>query len=368
MSSGRPLRFVAVGDIGIHGRHAAMATADPDALLRDSSPLFAGADQVFGNLEIPFAPPGASIDLPATGAAPANSAQLLHRWGFTVLSLANNHIMDAGADGLAWTLSSLREAGVRTVGAGLNESEAFEPLRLDTNPPLGVLAYSMACKANARGRRAGSARYRLDVARTELATLRAEGRRVIVSLHLGRMYLRRPAPGHRRAVAQLLDQGADLVLCHHAHVPAGLMRRAGGAGAAGLGDFLFDAYRGEIRTMIGRRSRKVGVLLSADFSSAGLGTVSRRALELPDHGGPRPHPRESRILQGWKHWDRELQWPEPVYRAVYYGLEYPRLLAYVGHAALIHLGRNNWKKAHSYTFGLLANRLTRGRSSDRPAD
>jgi len=44
--------------------------------------------------------------------------------------LANNHVLDWGYDGLAETLATLRTAGIRTVGAGRDATEAAAPSRV----------------------------------------------------------------------------------------------------------------------------------------------------------------------------------------------------------------------------------------------
>lgn len=47
------------------------------------------------------------------------------RWaGFNVITLANNHSMDYGSNGLEITLDTAHKAGIRTVGAGMNLDEA----------------------------------------------------------------------------------------------------------------------------------------------------------------------------------------------------------------------------------------------------
>lgn len=365
------MKVVAVGDIGIHGRHADSANRDPESLAAPTRPLFTGAHLVLANLEIPIcegaqhAAPAAGRDgiaVPATGAAPASAARLLRSWGFTHLSLANNHIMDLGVAGLEETIALLRAEGIVPFGAGRNEQEAALPVRIDGGDvPAALLGYSMRCRANARDGKAGSAPFRFGAAVETIRSLVAEGRQVIVQLHMGRMYLRRPAPQHLRVVRGLMRAGAALVLCHHAHVPAGIVCASRRCAALGLGDFLFDAYQGEIRTIVGRRSRTVGVCLRAELVRDGVAHQDAVPLLLPATGGPILHPQPARIMQQWRGWDRELRLPLRAYAGVYYLLEYPRLLVYIGHAASIHACRRNWRKVYDYTLGLVLGRWTRNR-------
>ncbi len=62
---------------------------------------------------------------------------------FSVYSMANNHILDAGPDALRKTLQTFQTENIRYVGAGLNRTEAESPRFLDVNgTTLGILAFA----------------------------------------------------------------------------------------------------------------------------------------------------------------------------------------------------------------------------------
>lgn len=58
--------------------------------------------------------------------------------------LANNHVLDWGRAGLRETLSSLREAGIRTAGAGPNVAAAVQPAVIETARAGRVLVFAVA--------------------------------------------------------------------------------------------------------------------------------------------------------------------------------------------------------------------------------
>ncbi|KAJ5946883.1 hypothetical protein N7454_003722 [Penicillium verhagenii] len=58
---------------------------------------------------------------------PANLAPVLHAARVDYTSLANNHTLDYGTEGLLETVWSLKEAGVAFAGAGENTDEAYHP-------------------------------------------------------------------------------------------------------------------------------------------------------------------------------------------------------------------------------------------------
>ncbi len=107
------VRFAFTGDI-------AMVAGPAESYFSRVSLDLAG-DVVLGNLEGALTSRGTSkcaSDSPHCFAfhAPPAYARLLHRAGFTVLNLANNHALDYGAAGQADTVAAVRAAGMLTTG------------------------------------------------------------------------------------------------------------------------------------------------------------------------------------------------------------------------------------------------------------
>jgi poly-gamma-glutamate synthesis protein (capsule biosynthesis protein) len=69
---------------------------------------------------------------------PPVAAKAMRAMGVTLVSKANNHATDWGAEGLAQTLQSLAAAGIAEAGAGLSETQARAPVYVET--PHGVVA------------------------------------------------------------------------------------------------------------------------------------------------------------------------------------------------------------------------------------
>lgn len=55
----------------------------------------------------------------AHGCQPRSMANIFSEFGFDVLTLANNHMMDAGAGALHDTCDTLRDLRIATTGAGV---------------------------------------------------------------------------------------------------------------------------------------------------------------------------------------------------------------------------------------------------------
>src|SRR2546429_2845920 len=65
------------------------------------------------------------------------------RLGLDVVSIANNHMMDYGAEALADTIASLEKQGIAHVGAGPTIAQAVEPVIVDVRGRrVGFLAFT----------------------------------------------------------------------------------------------------------------------------------------------------------------------------------------------------------------------------------
>ncbi|HEV2033265.1 MAG TPA: CapA family protein [Candidatus Dormibacteraeota bacterium] len=157
--------------------------------------------------------------------APPSAAAVLRGVGVKVVSLANNHILDFGLEGLQDTIASLDAAGIAHSGAGLDETAAREPAIVEVGPwRIGFLSYLQRYEMYrhegiyARGGRGGCARLRSAGLRGELAALRRRADLCVALVHWGRNY-RPPSIGQRRWAAALREAGADLIVGHHPHIP-----------------------------------------------------------------------------------------------------------------------------------------------------
>jgi poly-gamma-glutamate synthesis protein (capsule biosynthesis protein) len=109
----KKLQMLAVGDI-VLGPNA-------DFYFELTAGVLKQADVVVGHLEVPHTDREEhSIKL---GRRPETLASLA-RAGFHVMTLAGNHLMDAGAAGVEGSIAGLRRYGLVPVGAGINLAEA----------------------------------------------------------------------------------------------------------------------------------------------------------------------------------------------------------------------------------------------------
>jgi poly-gamma-glutamate synthesis protein (capsule biosynthesis protein) len=266
------VRLCAVGDVGLSGRAAVTAKYyGADKLFVDVAPVLRAADIAFGNLESPLAgeiAPGKMFAAPVTGAT------TLHECGFSILHLANNHVGEYGQAGLTATLNGVRNVGIVPLGAGDNLAAAKQLIRTDMNElRIGWLG----CGRTLLPQEEKGSRY-WEFNDQELLAGIAQARSginvLIVSIHIGLMYIDYPRPDHKIMAEQLMAAGADLILMHHAHVLQGVQITSQGRVCCyNLGNFLYDWEEGDVQAPVMLREQNEGGIFWFEIDQRGIAAV-----------------------------------------------------------------------------------------------
>ena len=235
------LSLLAVGDV--------ILGPDPDFYFQPSKPVLKSADLVMGQLEVPYTTRDAATL--ALGRDPA-VLQALVANKFDIVTMAGNHLADAGAIGIEDTLKWLKKHKIAQVGAGMNLAEARKAVVLERDGTrFGFLDYNCVGPKEtwATKDKPGNAyiniitHYELDHATpggppviytwAETSTLNAMVDDVqklrpkcdvlIVSFHKGLGHTPVKLAEYEKQVSYAaIDAGADLVLGHHAHILKGV--------------------------------------------------------------------------------------------------------------------------------------------------
>jgi hypothetical protein len=215
----------------------------PDIFWPEITTLFKEHDVAVLNLESPLVSTTTAPPLkcgPVLAASP-RFADFLAESGVTVVTLANNHIMDAGSAGLEATRTALRQAGVVCTGAGHALATAQEPLLLPTPAgTIGVISVAEGEFSAASPRSGGAAPLDEMTIVAQLGALSANCSLTIVVYHGGNEGYDLPSPDMARRCRAFVDAGAAAVVCHHAHATSGCEVYKGAPIAYGLGNLMFD--------------------------------------------------------------------------------------------------------------------------------
>lgn len=198
-----------------------------DLLFEKIAPDLAAADITVANLETPVDHTTANSGYPKFNAKPGLLAAL-KRAGVDIVSVANNHAMDAGTGGLRRTLENITAAGLLSIGAGKTKTETAEIRTMTVNTiTAAFLGYTYSTNERLPGKKAVSPGLNIlrmgsktDLARAVEKVREAKQKAdiVVVSLHWGTEYARKPTRWQKQAARALVEAGADIILGHHPHV------------------------------------------------------------------------------------------------------------------------------------------------------
>ena len=167
----------------------------------------------------------------------------LVRAGLDYVSIANNHIGDAGRNGVLQTIRNLDRVGLAHSGAGKDLKAARKPAIIETNGvKVAVLGYDAIARYYHAGKgRTGSAPLTRKNVKEDVAAAREAGADVVIVFpHWGVEYSARPFTGQQRLARQIIDAGADMVIGNHAHWAGAMEVYKGKPIWYALGNFVFD--------------------------------------------------------------------------------------------------------------------------------
>ena len=217
------IRIIAVGDLSFNGRyHGVLDKYGPEYPLEKILRYWRNADLICGNLESPMTSrPRAHRSKCTLRAAPL-ALEVLRHAGFDLLSLANNHAMDFGPQGLVDTCEKLSAAGIMFAGAGERAVDAFRPAVLRRRGySIGILSFcdvEQTSPLYATPGSPGVAAMHIPACFDRVRDLRPKVDWLIVHLHWGVEMCRLPSPLQRYWARQFVDAGADLIIGHHPHI------------------------------------------------------------------------------------------------------------------------------------------------------
>lgn len=166
------------------------------------------------------------------------------------VSIANNHILDFGPDGLLDTIEALNRAGIAHAGAGRDLHAAGAPALVTTpnGVRIAVVAFadypsSWAATADAPGLNFTPVSVDAEpfaLINAAIADARALADLVIFSIHWGPNMRAHPTPEFREFACRVIEAGADLFWGHSAHVVQGIELYHGRPILYDTGDFVDD--------------------------------------------------------------------------------------------------------------------------------
>lgn len=175
--------------------------------------------------------------------------------GIEVVSLANNHSLDYGYEGLKDTLNHLGKSKINYVGGGLNKDDAYKGIILEKNGmKIGVLGFSRVIPdakwyaTNTRPGLAGGYDPHRGQMKIRIEAMKQEVDYLVVNIHWGVERSTRARKQEEKLARDMVDWGADIISGHHPHVLQGVEIYKGKPIFYSLGNFVFGSASKEGRS------------------------------------------------------------------------------------------------------------------------
>lgn len=141
-----------------------------------------------------------------------------------LVCLANNHIMDNGVEGLRQTINNLEEWNIDYIGAGFGHAEIYKSYFFKKDKTKIAIV-------NAADGEEANEKYNDNIGASDIESYKIvdairqskkNGYYLILILHAGIEFLPTPPPYIQKLYRNFIEEGADLIVGHHPHVPQGV--------------------------------------------------------------------------------------------------------------------------------------------------
>lgn len=191
-----------------------------DYLFERIAPRLRAADITLGNLEFPLSAPFESK--PYVFNCRPEVLGALKKAGVSLVTIANNHILDQEIKGALETLEHLKHYGIRHVGGAASEEEAAAGYVFEKN---GIRVGFIACTGvvntafpRANGRFHLNNFYKKELMLGQIDAMKARSDFIVMSVHAGAEYLTGPLAADAALMREYGERGVDLIMGHHPHV------------------------------------------------------------------------------------------------------------------------------------------------------
>jgi poly-gamma-glutamate synthesis protein (capsule biosynthesis protein) len=238
------MKLLIAGDLIPIGQNVKMFNeGNVESLIgKDLNALWQKADLRIFNLEVPLTDFESPIKKCGPNLiAPTSSINGIKSLNPSLISLANNHILDQGKQGLDSTINLLKGNNIPYLGAGENLNQAQKPYIIDYhNYKIGVYACAEHEFTIATYSKGGANPFDPLESLDHIQDLKKNTDYVIVLYHGGKEHYRYPSPYLQKVCRKMTDKGANLVVCQHSHCIGSYESYNNNHIIYGQGNFIFD--------------------------------------------------------------------------------------------------------------------------------
>lgn len=225
--------------------NVAIERGDYQSLFNDIIPIINESDIAITNLEFPLIDNGSPIAKTGPNRkSPVKSIEAIKFAGFDMVTMANNHIMDYGEEGLLSSMQICEKNSIRHIGAGVNNREAKKIEYFNTKEKR--VAFINCCEnewSSTQGELPGCNPLDEVAVYNQILEAKSQADHVVLIIHGGHELFEYPSPRMKKLYRWFVDLGVDAVIGHHTHCFSGNEIYKGKPIVYSLGNFVFDSNR-----------------------------------------------------------------------------------------------------------------------------
>ena len=212
-------------------------------LFKDVRDIIQSVDYAVVNLECPIViqPASPIVKCGPNLSCGSSILEAIRYIGFNMLTLANNHILDYGENGLQNTITECKKYGLDWVGVGTNINDAQKIFYKNINGYnfafINICEHEYSIASQFQG-----GANPLDPLQNfyHIKEAKQESDYVIVIVHGGHEHYQLPSVRIKKTYRFFVDAGADVFVNHHQHCYSGYEIYQGKPIFYGIGNFCFD--------------------------------------------------------------------------------------------------------------------------------
>ncbi|MDN3658893.1 CapA family protein [Ferruginibacter paludis] len=237
------IKVLFTGDFCPHNR---METFSKDgnyaAVFNDFIEVFKNNDLNVTDVECPLT--ATSSRVPKIGPyqfASPHTIGILQYANIGLAAMANNHMMDCGAEGVNDTINICKKAGIATVGTGANNTEKRKPFStVIKGKKIAIINFAENEFISVPGSEVGANGMHLVNNYYDITAAKKDHDFVLLMVHGGNEFYSLPSPRIKETYRFFIDIGADVVISNHTHCFSGYEVYNGKPIFYSLGNFIYD--------------------------------------------------------------------------------------------------------------------------------
>jgi poly-gamma-glutamate capsule biosynthesis protein CapA/YwtB (metallophosphatase superfamily) len=191
-----------------------------DFLFEKTRSYLKKSDVTVGNMEFPISSPFKSV--PWIFNCYPDVIPAMQQGGFSMMFIANNHILDQGPGGIVSTVKYLKKYGMDNLGVDLTEAAARKGIVKDINGiRTGFIGYTGVSNYRIPKKQNGyyiNNFYSHKKIMEDIRNIRKRCDYLVMVVHTGNEYSPFPIKKDRLLLRKYVKAGVDLVIRHHPHI------------------------------------------------------------------------------------------------------------------------------------------------------